>query len=135
MKDQFYIYLDTMPTATSQQKGISVRGGEVHFYKKKKVSAPSTLFKLKLRQHKPKRLYEGNVRLYLIFAFDVKDKSLWGKYKPTRPDVDNIAKEFVDCMRKVFFADDNQVVDLRIVKVYAEKASIMVRIEELGDRP
>ena len=135
MKDQFYIYLDTMPTATSQQKGVRVVNGKPYFYKKNKVSIASTIFTLKLRQHKPKRLYEGNVRLYLIFSFDVKDKTRWGKYKPTRPDAENTAKEFIDCMTSLFFADDNQIVDLRVVKVYAEKASIMVRIEELGDRP
>ena len=45
-------------------------------------------------------------------------------------------KEFMDAMGDCgFFKDDSQVVDLRVIKTYAEKASIFVQWEELGERP
>ena len=59
---------------------------------------------------------------------------MWGKYKPTRPDTDNYIKEFKDVMTSLdFWNDDSQVVDERVIKTYAEKASITVWWEELDE--
>ena len=61
-------------------------------------------------------------------------RSKWGKYKPTKPDAENWFKELADVMTQLgYWEDDNQIVDLRIVKYYAEKASIVIRWEELSD--
>lgn len=134
MKDQFYLYFSTMPTTTSQQKGVRVVNGKPYFYTKDKVNSARHQFIYALKPHKPKKLPEKPIRLYLWFAFDVKDKKKWGKYRPTKPDVDNIAKEFIDAMTKVgFFEDDANVADLRIIKTYAEKASILVKYEEIDN--
>ena len=53
-------------------------------------------------------------------------------YKPTRPDTDNYIKLFKDCMTAAgFWLDDAQVVDERIIKTYAENATIGVSWEEV----
>lgn len=127
---QFYLYFDTMPKGTAQQKGVRVVNGKPYFYRKDNVNSARHKFIIALRPHKPKTPIDRPVRLYIWFAYDVKDKKKWGKYKPTVPDVDNIAKEFIDSMKAVgIFEDDAIVVDLRVVKTYSEKASIMVRYE------
>lgn len=36
-----------------------------------------------------------------------------------------------DCMSGMFYVDDAQVVDEQVIKTYAEKATIMIRWEEL----
>ena len=129
-KTQFYLHFDTMPKGTAQQKGVYVRNGKPCFYRKDNVNSARHQFIIKLKPYKPKAPIDKPVRLYLWFAYDVKDRKKWGKYKPTVPDVDNIAKEFIDSMKAVgIFEDDAVVVDLRVIKTYAEEASIMVQYE------
>ena len=71
----------------------------------------------------------------MIFYFDIKSpKKLWGKYKTTRPDVENFYKECADVMTECgFWSDDSQIVDLRLMKYYAEQATIYIKVEELED--
>ena len=140
-----------MPKATSQQKGVSFRGGKPHFYEKGNVASAERAFLTELLPHRPKAPSDKPIRLTVWFAFDTKNKKLWGgempseeyldiyvkpwasfTYKPTRPDTDNYLKLFKDCMTKSgFWLDDAQVVDEHIIKTYAEKATIMVRWEEI----
>lgn len=134
MKDTFVLNFDTMPKGTSQEKRINRKTGA--FFKNTKCQAAEWLFLTALRPHRPPEPSERPVKLYVWLTFDVKDKSLWGKYKPTKPDTDNYIKLFKDCMTKAgFWRDDSQVVDERIIKTYAEKATIFVRWSELGDKP
>ena len=78
---------------------------------------------------------EKPIRLTVILYFDIKQpKKLWGTYKTTKPDCDNYVKEIKDVMTKLrFWKDDSQVSDLRVVKYYAEKGTIFIRLEELED--
>ena len=134
MRDQFYLHFDTMPKATSQQKGVRVVNGKPHFYEKSSVDLARREFTLALKPHRPKSPAEGPVKLTIWFAFDIKDKKLWGQPKPTRPDTDNYLKLFKDCMTDCgFWLDDAQVVDERVYKTYAEKATIMVSWSEIRE--
>jgi Holliday junction resolvase RusA-like endonuclease len=47
-----------------------------------------------------------------------------------KPDIDNIAKTYLDAMNGVIFVDDTQVIDLHVKKVYAEKAGVDVMVME-----
>ena len=106
----------------------------IKHYRTEKVSAERGQFILRMKRYAPKKRIEGHVRLTVMLYFDVKDRKLWGKYKPTRPDCDNYVKEIKDAMTvSRFWKDDNQVVELRVVKRYAEKASIYIRVEELPE--
>lgn len=134
MFDQFCLHFETMPKGTSQQKGIRITKGKAHFYDKGNIEAAKKEFINALKEHKPVRPAEKPVKLVVWFAFDVKDKKLWGKPKPTRPDTDNYLKLFKDCMTDVgFWLDDAQVVDEHVYKTYAEKACIGVRWEEINN--
>lgn len=141
-KTEFYLrFEEGMPKATAQMKGECIRykvSGTrrvpyIHHFKKAGVSATRREFELKLKAHRPKQKITGAVRLTLILYFDKKSpKKAWGTYKVTRPDCDNYAKELIDSMTAVgFWEDDAQIADLHIVKYYAEKATIFVRVEEL----
>ena len=149
MKDRFYLHFDKMPSGTAQQKGECIRYHNVngkrvpyiHHFKSDKVSAARQEFEWKLKPHLPKTASEAPIRLMIVFFFDVKQpKKIWGKYKTTKPDVDNFAKELIDAMsedekngKRGFWKDDSQIVDLHIVKYYAEKASIYVEWAEVED--
>ena len=149
MKDQFYLHFETMPKGTSQQKGIRVSNGKAHFYSKGNVAEAEAAFRAQLIPHRPKKPSTKPIKLLVWFAFDTKNKKLWGRdfieetggewepwrgytCKPTRPDTDNYIKLFKDVMTSVgFWLDDAQVVDERIIKTYAEKATIVVSWEEV----
>lgn len=139
MRDQFYLHFDTMPKGTAQQKGVRIVNGKPMFYEKNTVLSARREFLLALKPHLPKTPSDKPIKLTIWFAFDVKDKKLWGKPKPTKPDTDNYLKLFKDCMtadkngKNGFWLDDNQVVDERVFKTYAEKATIMVRWEEINE--
>lgn len=143
MRKNFTIYFeDGLPKGTAQQKGEKVCYkrrkdgsiyGYVHHYKKEIVRLTRREFVYRLGKYAPAMPSEKPVRLMIWVCFDVKNRNLWGKYKTTRPDCDDWAKEFIDALGEVgFFLDDSQVVDLRVVKTYAEKASVSVQIEDLG---
>ena len=132
MKDQFYLHFPTMPTGTSQQKGVRIVRGKPMFYEKSKLKSAETEFINALKPFRPKYPSDKPIKLTIWFAFDTKNKKKWGQPKPTRPDTDNYLKLFKDCMTNVgFWNDDAQVVDERVFKTYAEKATVMVRWEEI----
>lgn len=142
MKDQFYLHFDTMPKGTSQQKRFNHSTGAV--FKDKKLQNAETEFKLALMPYSPAIPCTRPIKLIVWFAFDTKNKKLWGKpvngeklyeYKATRPDTDNYIKLFKDVMVKTgFFKDDSIIVDEHIIKTYAEKATIMVSYQELNGK-
>lgn len=132
-----------MPKGTAQQKGERigyrfVRGRKVPYidhYRKANVQMARSQFILKMKPYRPKEPSDRPIRLVVCLYFDIsKPKKLWGKYKTTRPDCDNYVKEIKDVMTKLkFWNDDAQVVDLRVIKRYSEKATIYISLEELDD--
>ena len=47
-----------------------------------------------------------------------------------KPDIDNIAKTYLDAMNGVIFKDDTQVIDLHIKKVYSAVPGVDVMVME-----
>lgn len=139
MKNTFILtFLNGMPKGTAQQKGEAIRYRNglpyIQHYKKEKVSAMRHELVLRLKRHAPRNPAAGPVRLYVCFYFDVKDRKLWGKYKTTRPDVDNIIKELIDAMTACrFWQDDSQVARLEVAKIYGRNGAIDIEVEDLED--
>ena len=60
-----------------------------------------------------------------------KEACLCGSERPTKkPDIDNVAKAFLDAMNGVIYLDDTQVVELHIKKSYSEVSGVDVMIME-----
>ena len=132
MKGQFYMHFETMPKGTAQQKGVYVINGKPHFYTKDKIKTAESLFLSELIPNRPKKPSSKPIKLTATFYFDVKNRSLWGKPKPTKPDTENYLKLLKDCMTRAgFWIDDAQIVDEHTQKYYAEKATIAVYWEEV----
>jgi Holliday junction resolvase RusA-like endonuclease len=55
-----------------------------------------------------------------------KKRAAVAKWRTSKPDADNIAKLVCDACNEVVFADDAQVVDLRVQKLYGPLAGITV---------
>jgi Holliday junction resolvase RusA-like endonuclease len=57
---------------------------------------------------------------------------LIGSERPAKkPDIDNVAKAFLDAMNGTIYLDDTQVVELNIKKVYSAVAGVDVGIMEV----
>jgi Holliday junction resolvase RusA-like endonuclease len=57
--------------------------------------------------------------------------ALSGILKPTKkPDLDNVAKCFLDSMNEIVYLDDKQVINLHVTKVYAETPAVEVMVKE-----
>ena len=141
MKNSFILTFERgLPLATSQQKGEAVRyrrdgTAYIQHYRKDKVQDFRDSLVLRMKKYAPKEQLTGPIKLEIYVYFDTKTRSKWGKYKTTRPDCDNF-KEIMDVMTLLrFWKDDAQVVDLRVVKIYSEKASISISYEELPEVP
>ena len=65
------------------------------------------------------------------FSKQKRKDALEGILKPTKkPDIDNIAKCFLDGMNDIVYFDDKQVVNLHVTKVYAETPAVEVMVKE-----
>lgn len=132
---EFTMYFENgIPKGTSQQKGEFVRGGHIYHYKKPSVALAHHLYVTKASEFAPERPSEAPVRLELEFIYSVKDQRLWGHYKPSKPDADNICKELIDSLVDAgHFVQDSRIVDLRVIKKFGERASIRVFWEEIQE--
>lgn len=130
-----------MPKGTAQMKGEAVRyrrdgSAYIQHYRTDNVQNFRDSLILRMKRYAPKERMTGPIKLEIYVHSDTKTRSKWGKYKVTRPDCDNFVKEIQDVMTKLkFWKDDAQVVDLRVVKIYSEKASIFISYEELPEVP
>ena len=76
----------------------------------------------------------GPLALSVKWVYQVKDRKKWGKMKPSVPDLDNIAKPFIDCMTRVgFWVDDSQIVKLKLEKWYGGKPLVGVVLMEVEE--
>ena len=108
MKDQFFLEFNSMPKGTAQQKRYN---GRTHtYFKDRKLMETEREFYYALRHHAPEQPSELPIRLSIFFYFDIKEKKKAG-----------------------FWGDDSQIVSLHLEKYYSEKATIVVRWEELNE--
>ena len=133
MKDHFILQLGKMPKGTAQMRQYN--GISHNCYKSKTLKETERIYKALLLPHRPEKPSEAPIRLFIVLYFDKKSpKKLWGKYKTTRPDVDNFCKALIDQMTQVgFWNDDAQIADLHIIKRYAETASIYIEYSEVNE--
>ena len=65
------------------------------------------------------------------FSKQKRKDALSNHIRPTKkPDIDNIAKCFLDAMNGIVYLDDKQVVSLHITKEYAETPAVDVMVKE-----
>lgn len=87
----------------------------------------------------PQEPLEKPVSVYLYIRVSIpqsysksrKAACLNGSERPAKkPDIDNIAKAFLDAMNGTIYLDDTQVVELNIKKIYSAVAGVDVAIME-----
>lgn len=123
----------TIPSATAQQIGLTVRNGRAYTYKKQKVLDAEKEFAIRLYEHKPAKPITGAVVLMIEWFYGTSDQKKVDTYKTTRPDLDNLNKILQDTLMKLrFFEDDSQIAKLQATKCWTSgEDRIEIRIREL----
>lgn len=121
----------------AKQRHRMTRSG--HSYTPKETVEYENWIKLCFQQSECKML-DGQLSATVMAFFDVPKSTskknmalmLKGELLPIkRPDCDNIAKSVLDALNGLAYKDDSQIVKLTVIKEYAEKPSVFVRIEEI----
>lgn len=91
-----------------------------------------------IREQMPNVLLNGELKVTLSFYFE--PPKSWsnrkrllaiGQYKRTKPDIDNLIKTVLDAANEKVWNDDNQIVEIRSIKQYAETPKIIMEVEEV----
>lgn len=124
------------PTATAQEKKVTVVNGNPIFYDPAPVKAAKKLLTGSLIAHRPNEPLQGPVLLNVVWLFPRGKAHKHGEWRVTKPDTDNLQKLLKDCMTKCgFWKDDAQVVRETVEKRWSdEPAGIFIEVTELEAR-
>lgn len=133
---EFFMPMKKVPTTTHQQKQLnlklSIEKGKPMFYEPENLQQARSKLMAHLGQHVPEKKYNDPIRLYVKWCFPVTGKHTNGKYKYTKPDIDNSQKLLFDCMTDLgFWKDDSLIVSLIAEKFWADLPGIYIKIEEV----
>lgn len=113
------------------------RGNFVQTYTPKETERGEYDLKLQALKHKPEEPLGGPVVMVIrIFKQTLKsfsrkraDLAEHGLFRPdTKPDWDNYGKLVSDALNGIFYRDDSQVVDCRVMKYYSKTPRIEIEI-------
>jgi Holliday junction resolvase RusA-like endonuclease len=115
------------------------RGNFVSTYTPTKTRDYEDIIKIEARRVMPFIPLETSVAVFVYIAVPVpvsyskkrKIDCLAGIEKPMKkPDIDNVAKCFLDAMNGIVYVDDSQVVSLHVTKVYGTVGQVEVMVRE-----
>jgi Holliday junction resolvase RusA-like endonuclease len=115
------------------------RGKFVSTYTPTKTRDYEDIIKVAARQAMTEKPLETPVAVFvyivvpILTSYSKKRKAdcLAGIEKPTKkPDLDNVAKCFLDAMNAIVYQDDVQVVSLHVTKVYGTVGMVEVMVRE-----
>jgi Holliday junction resolvase RusA-like endonuclease len=93
-----------------------------------------------IRQQMPYMMIDKPIRLTIEFHFPLlkswskkKNLAMVGQYKRTKPDIDNLTKTVLDAANGHVWQDDNQIVEIRSFKKYAETPKVIMELEYWSD--
>ena len=117
------------PKTTAQMHKVAVRNGKPVFYDPPAVLEMKANLKAALYPHRPAEPLEGPLRLVVKWTWQGETY----RYKPTKPDTDNLQKALKDMMGLCrFWLDDAQVASEICEKMTGPVPGIFVRLEVLS---
>lgn len=129
---EFFIAMNP-PTATAQEKQVTVVHGKPIFYDPAAVKEAKQKLTAYLLPHKPETKMLGAVELRTIWLFPKGRSHKNGEWRITKPDTDNLQKLLKDCMTQCgFWKDDAQVAREIVEKRWSdEPCGIYIAINDL----
>lgn len=131
MKLEFFLPMRTIPTVTSQEKGVNFNARKI--YTKDEVKAVRQKYLSCLAGHRPAEPLIGPIGLLVLWNFPADKRHGDGQWKLSRPDTDNMIKLLKDCMTELgYWADDAQVCYEVSMKKYADLSGVYISVLTLG---
>lgn len=139
MTRQFNVICEIMGKARPRTVFI---GGRAHTYTPEKTAQTERIIRYRYKQSFTDPLLTGAIKVKIL-AYFVPPKSLpqkqksklYNGYYTKKPDADNIIKLVLDALNQVAYMDDNQVVEVSIVKKYVaneyDVEHLTILIEEI----
>ena len=132
MKISFFLPMKTIPTVTSQEKGVNFSAHRI--YTKPEVLEVKKEYISLLAPNRPERPMLGSLKLTVAWCFPPSNQNRAGTYKATKPDTDNMIKLLKDCMTELgFWLDDAQVAVEHLTKGYDDPSGIFIEVQEMED--
>ena len=130
---EFFMEMEP-PTATAQEKKVSIVHGKPVFYEPTNLKAAKLKLTEQLLQHKPTEPIDGPIHLEVIWRFSKGKRHKNGEWRITKPDTDNLQKMLKDCMTRLgFWKDDAQVCREAVIKIWtADPPGIAIGIYSMG---
>ena len=129
---EFFAPLKKIPTVTHQDKIISVKNGKPIIFDSPELKRAKRIFEDCLIEHIPNKELEPPISIELVWCFPLEKNKVDGDYYTKKPDVDNLAKAFIDQMTKLkFWKDDSHVSKLVSEKRYNSICGVYVKGYEL----
>ena len=129
-KIKFFMPMEP-PTATAQEKGINKKTGAIYLKSASKCAREKlTAY---LFEHAPDEPLNGPIYIGVVWNFKTDDPKKAGMYRITKPDLDNLEKDLLDCMTHLgFWKDDAQIVSKHTFKKWTVGVpGIYIAVEEL----
>ena len=126
------------PRTTHQTKSVRCVNGKPHHYEGQALAAARAKLMSAFAPHAPDKPLHGAVRASLKILFPTDKPERHGKYRETKPDLDNSEKLIFDCLEALgFFAiGDQQIASKHTEKLWtAEHPGIWMRLEEIETQP
>ena len=123
------------PTATAQEKKVSIRNGKPVFYNPALVKDARNKLIAHLLSHRPMIPFAGPVSLSTVWLFPKGKSHKHGEWRVTKPDTDNLQKLLKDCMTRCgYWKDDAQVVRENVEKKWSsDPTGIYIEIHNLEE--
>lgn len=116
------------PTTTDQMHKVDCRSGKARFYDPPEVKEMKAKLQAALYPHRPVEPLQGPLRLVVKWTWPGETY----RYKPTKPDTDNLQKALKDRMGLCrFWKDDAQVASEICEKFWGPVPGIFVQLEVL----
>ena len=137
---EFFVPMETLPTATAQQRKFFSKGGHISTYLPKSVRNAKEVLKEAVLPHAPAEPLKGPVYVKIIWCFPYRKtekKENIGKVIPktTRPDTGNLNKSLYDIMTQCgYWTDDSLIVRGTEEKCWYKHSGLYIKVMEIDER-
>jgi Holliday junction resolvase RusA-like endonuclease len=140
--NHFYIEISGDPITKLRARATKVKGKMRHYDSQEKEKNFIKMMLLSsIMKHSDKRDYFLSAETFDVsMTFDFAFPNSWSRVRTSRyinnksvetmgkPDIDNLAKFYLDCCNKIIFTDDSKVVSLNLKKRYALNSRTIIEI-------
>jgi len=136
MQDVLKFEIDGDPIPLKRARGVKARDG-IRFFDPNATDKAEVRNELmqQMRDRRVLRRLEGPIAVKMIFHMKIAKAHSKERKKGLphyhKPDIDNLAKFYLDCINELIIDDDRMIAELWCKKVYSDKTKTEIFLKEL----